>query len=339
MKTGYKTQYRSKEDNDMSSITDRKTVKILGDFVREQLIGAVNFASTECECGGDFSGESKSRFIDGWVRRYRKGLREGGAAGLAYRNTRKITCPSCGIKNNAVIEQEEMTTVRDIISHADPVFLREKAESGMSKLSAAQKELDLASSHTNKVLSQKPVEPVRPSVSWLNIMIGWFNKAHKARCEEEVAVKMSTYEDVCATYKISRAEWDTVYESAQAEQVRYAEPLSALQDDIEHACQSGGILHCLFPDFVNDCAVAIGRPIAQPDVESDSEPATRKTSGRKRGAAGMSMGPGGIRPWVRVGGAGMSFGKSGIGVFARKGPFAIYSKNGKTRVGSRFFRF
>ena len=45
----------------MSAITDRKTVKILGDFVREQLIGAVNFASTECECGGDFSDFRVSR--------------------------------------------------------------------------------------------------------------------------------------------------------------------------------------------------------------------------------------------------------------------------------------
>ena len=344
MKTGYKTQDRSKKDNDMSAITDRKTVKILGDFVREQLIGAVNCASAECECGGDFSGESKSRFIDGWVRRYRKGLREGGAAGLAYRSTRKITCPNCGAKKDQTIGQEDMTKIRDIIANADPIFQREKAESDMAKLSDAQKELDTVSHHKDEVLAQKPCAPVRPSTSWPHVVLGWFNKAYKARYAEEMAAKIRVYEDAEATYQIHRTEWKAAYDAAQAEQVRHMEPLSALRDDIEQACKAGGVLHYLFPGFVYDCAKAIGRPIVQPVTGPKPEPVVRKASAgrkpdRKRGAAGLSVGPGGIRPWVRMGGVGMSFGKSGIGVFARKGPFAIYSKNGKTRVGGRFFRF
>ena len=327
----------------MNAIANRKTVKKLGDHLCRELVETLSFAEAKCECNEDISSESKSRFIDGWVRRYRKGLREGGAAGLAYRSTRKITCPNCGIKNNGIIAQENMTKIRDIIANADPIFLREKAESGMVKLSAAQKELDTVSHHTNEVLAQKPCAPVRPLTSWPHVVLGWLNKAYKARYAEEMAAKIRVYEDAEATYQIHRTEWKAAYDAAQAEQVRHMEPLSALRDDIEQACKAGGVLHYLFPGFVYGCAEAIGRPIVQPATGPKPEPVVRKASagrkgGRKRGAAGLSIGPGGIRPWVRMGGIGMSFGKTGIGVFARKGPFSIYSKNGKTRVGGRLFR-
>ena len=314
---------------------------MLGDYLREHLIALAELDGVCGDCGCDISVEAKSRFIDGWVRRYRKGLREGGAAGLAYRRERKITCPECGRRSDVQIAAEMMASVTDLIESVDPVFLRSRAENSVTKLPALQKKLSDASEKTDALMSRKPrLKMSRPSVSLIDSVAGFFSASYKTRRAEEIAAQMPEYESTVAAHKICLSEWMERHSEAEAEEKNRADELVALHDEILGMCKMHGILPLLFPEFVNRCTRETGCAIQIPSAQKSVRAAVSSAAKtRKRGAAGVSVGPGGVRPWVRVGGMGMSFGKTGIGLFARKGPFAIYAKNGKIRVGGRLFRF
>ena len=311
---------------------------MLGDYLRETLVCAVTVAGECTGCGGDTSAEAKSKFIDGWVRRYRKGLREGGAAGLAYRRERKINCPQCGLSHTAAIPSDSMDAIMGLIKDTDPLFLRAQVNKEMAKLRTARKKYTAAAHHSSFLMGQQPYFCTpRPSQSVFDIVAGWFSKSRKARRQEEIAAQMQEYESAYAAHNVRRSEWTKTCAAAHEKERQCAEELSAAQNNAYAVCNTHGILPLVFPDFVRSLESMIGKRIVAPLAEEPVRRSAAKT--RKRGAAGVSVGPGGVRPWVRVGGMGMSFGKTGIGLFARKGPFAIYAKNGKIRVGGRLFRF